>query len=56
MSRQMYIYWYTTTKDFADIQAGKTYCIGEADPYADRYAGLSIENAVKKRIKEGRAD
>ena len=48
----MIIYWYTTTKSFNEIEPGKTYCIGEADPDAKEYEGLSIRSAAEKRIKQ----
>ena len=52
MSKQMIIYWYTTTKSFNEIEPGVTYCIGEADPDAKEYEGLSIRTAAEKRIKQ----
>lgn len=52
MSREMIIYWYTTTKQFNEIEPGKTYCIGEADPDAKEYAGMSTRAAAEKRIKQ----
>lgn len=52
MARKMLIYWYTVKKDFKSIEAYKTYCIGEVDPYASKYFGMTNEDAVKARIKE----
>ena len=52
MSRKMLIYWYTTNKPFQDIEPWTTYCLGEVDPYAKKYFGMSNENAVIARIKE----
>lgn len=48
----MIIYWYTTTKEFNEIKPGETYCIGEVDPSAAKYFGLSTETAAINRIKE----
>lgn len=52
MSKKMLIYWYTTKKDFNSIESYKTYCIGEVDPMANKYFGMTNEDAVKTRIKE----
>lgn len=48
----MIIYWYTTTKDFNEIKSGETYCIGEVDPSAAKYFGMSTRNSAEARIKE----
>ena len=52
MSKEMIIYWYTTTKQFNQIEPGVTYCVGEADPNAAKYFGMSTETAAKTRVKE----
>lgn len=52
MSREMIIYWYTTKKQFKEIEPGRTWCIGEVDPMANKYFGMTNENAAKTRIKE----
>lgn len=48
----MIIYWYTTKKPFNDIEPGKTWCIGEVDPSAAKYSGMSTARAVETRVRE----
>ena len=52
MSKQMIIYWYTTKKQFNEIEPGQTWCIGEVDPNASKYFGMSTAKAAETRVRE----
>lgn len=52
MSREMIIYWYTTKKQFNEIEPGQTWCIGEVDPNASKYFGMSTAKAAETRVRE----
>lgn len=48
----MIIYWYTTKKQFNEIEPGQTWCIGEVDPNASKYFGMSTAKAAETRVRE----
>lgn len=52
MSKQMIIYWYTTRRQFNDIEPGQTWCIGEVDPSSLKYFGMSTARAAETRVRE----
>ena len=52
MSREMIIYWYTTKKQFNEIEPGQTWCIGEVAPNASKYFGMSTAKAAETRVRE----
>lgn len=52
MTKEMLIYWYTVNTPIKDITPNETFCIGEVDPEASKYAFMSDENKALSRIKE----
>ena len=48
----MIIYWYTTRRQFNEIEPGQTWCIGEVDPSAGKYFGMSTAKAAETRVRE----
>lgn len=50
--KEMLIYWYTVNTPIKDIIPNETFCIGEVDPEANKYAFMSDENKALCRIKE----
>lgn len=48
----MIIYWYTTRRQFNDIEPGQTWCIGEVDPSSMKYFGMSTARATEIRVRE----